>query len=96
MHTAFPDRLAAKGVKGKAWRLVDAMYRNAASRVRLQGKLSAQIDVRCGVAQGCPLSPFLYAVFADATVCLMQSKGSARYKVSACPIAAYGPSSQAP
>ena len=74
MHTAFLDRLAAKGVNGKAWRLVDAMYRNAASRVRLQGKLSAQFDVRCGVAQGCPLSPFLYAVFSDGLLDAVQGE----------------------
>ena len=65
-HEAMLARLAAKGVRGKAWRLVDALYRSASTRVRLQGSLSDPFPVRCGVAQGCPLSPFLYAVFADA------------------------------
>jgi Reverse transcriptase (RNA-dependent DNA polymerase) len=62
MHAAFLDRLAAKGVTGKAWRLVDAMYKNASSRVRLEGHMSSASHVTCGVAQGCPLSPFLLAV----------------------------------
>ena len=59
-------RLAAKGVHGKAWRLVDALYRSTSTQVRLQGSLSDPFPVRCGVAQGCPVSPVLYAVFADA------------------------------
>ena len=65
MHDAFLTKLAEKGVTGKAWRLVDAMYRNASSRVRLDNYLSEPFPVSCGVAQGCPLSPFLYSVFMD-------------------------------
>ena len=50
------------------------MYMNAASQVRLDGQLSAAFDVTCGVAQGCPLSPFLFAVFMDGMLERMQSR----------------------
>ena len=65
MHSAFLDKLADKGVQSKAWRLVDAVHTNASSKVRLEGHMSEFFPVHCGVAQGDPLSPFLYAVFAD-------------------------------
>ena len=54
MHDAFLTRLAEKGVRGRAWRLVDAMYRSASSLVRMEGQLSRSFSVDCGVAQGCP------------------------------------------
>jgi Reverse transcriptase (RNA-dependent DNA polymerase) len=65
MHHAFLDRLASKGVAGKMWRLIDSMYRQCCFRVRMDGVLSSAITIHSGVAQGCPLSPFLYAVFID-------------------------------
>ena len=64
-HTLLLDRLAAKGVTGKAWRVIDHMYARASSRVRVGAALSDPIPIERGVAQGCPLSPFLYDVFVD-------------------------------
>jgi len=64
-HTMLLDRLAAKGVTGKAWRVVDQMYAHATSRTRVSGAMSDPFPVERGVAQGCPLSPFLYDIFVD-------------------------------
>jgi Reverse transcriptase (RNA-dependent DNA polymerase) len=77
MHAACLDRLAAKGVTGKARRLVDAMYKNASSRVRLEGPMFSAFHVTCGVAQGCPLSPFLFAVFVDSMLEMLQTRCAA-------------------
>jgi Reverse transcriptase (RNA-dependent DNA polymerase) len=54
MHAAFLDRLAAKGVTGKAWRLVDAMYKNAGAAGR-KHVLGFPSDVWCRT--GLPLIP---------------------------------------
>ena len=64
-HASLLSLLADKGVTGALWRLVDKLYADAHSAARVEGHLSAAYAVRRGVAQGCPLSPFLYDVFAD-------------------------------
>ena len=57
--------MAAKGVTGKTWRVIDQMYAHASSRTQLGGVLSELFLIERGVAQGCLLSPSLYAVFVD-------------------------------
>ena len=48
------------------------MYPSASSRVRVGSVLSLAFRVQRRVAQGCPLPPLLYAVFADPTLQDMQ------------------------
>jgi hypothetical protein len=74
MHHAFLDRLAHKGVSGKMWRPIDALYQRCSAWVSLGGCLSSSLPVHSGVAQGCPLSPFLYAVFVDGMLSLVQAE----------------------
>ena len=50
---------------GSAFAVLAAMYSSASSRVRVGSALSPDFAVRRGVAQGCPLSPLLYAIFVD-------------------------------
>jgi Reverse transcriptase (RNA-dependent DNA polymerase) len=64
-HDALLDRLVAKGVTGRAWRVVDQLYAGAASGARVDGVPSDPFPVLRGVAQGCPLVPFLYEIFID-------------------------------
>ena len=49
------------------------MYSSASSRVRVGTALSPTFAVQRGVAQGCPLSPLLYAIFIDSALQDMQS-----------------------
>jgi hypothetical protein len=65
MHHAFLARLAHKGVTGKLWRHIDALYQHCSAQACTDGCHSTPLAVHCGVAQGCPLSPFLYAAFID-------------------------------
>jgi hypothetical protein len=44
------------------------------ARVSLGGCLSSSLTVHRGVAQGCPLSPFLYAVFIDGVLQSVQTE----------------------
>ena len=64
-HHALLARLRAKGVTGKLWRIIANMYGSAACRVRVGTAVSQSFPVERGVAQGCPLSPLLYNIFAD-------------------------------
>jgi hypothetical protein len=74
MHHAFLARLAEKGVTGKLWRLIDALYQRCSARACIDGCQSEPLAVHCGVAQGCPLSPFLYAVFIDGMLASVHSE----------------------
>ena len=49
------------------------MYSSASSRVRVGSALSAAFAVQRGVAQGCPLSLLLYAIFVDPVLRDMQA-----------------------
>lgn len=64
-HTQLLDRLAAKGVTGKAWRVIDKMYAHASSRTNVGGALSEPFPIEQGVAQVCPLSSFLHNAFVN-------------------------------
>ena len=64
-HTALLSRLVDKGVTGKMWRMLAQLYAQARSAVRVDGCVSDEYHVSRGVAQGCPLSPFLYAIYID-------------------------------
>jgi hypothetical protein len=74
MHHAFLARLAYKGVTGKLWRMIDVLYQCCSARVRIDGCQSVPLAVHCGVSQGCPLSPFLYAVFVDGVLASVHSE----------------------
>ena len=50
-----------------------ALYSSAFSRVRVGAALSPAFAVQRGVAQVCPLSPLLYAIFIDPVLQDMQS-----------------------
>ena len=67
-HGLLLYRLLQKGVTGKAFRVIAGMYAHARSCVRVGSSLSAAFSVQRGVAQGCPLSPLLYAVFIDSVL----------------------------
>jgi len=65
---AMLGRLIAKGVTGKMFKAIDQMYQHAANVARVDGEMSERFPVERGVAQGCPMSPFLYAVFIDSVL----------------------------
>ena len=57
--------LATYGVSGRLLRAVKALYENSKARVRVEDELTECFEVRQGVRQGCPLSPWLFNVFLD-------------------------------
>ena len=57
--------LATYGVSGRLLKPVKALYENSKARVRVEDELTECFEVRQGVRQGCPLSPWLFNVFLD-------------------------------
>ena len=70
-------RLLDKGVEGRLFHAVDNLYARAASATRVDGALSRPFPVLRGVAQGCPMSPFLYALFIDSLLDDLLALGAA-------------------
>jgi Reverse transcriptase (RNA-dependent DNA polymerase) len=58
-------KLHRKGVQGNCLRVIKIMYAGASSRIAYGGSVSAPYPIERGVAQRCPMSPLLYAVFID-------------------------------
>ena len=72
-HALLLHRLIQCGVVGPVFTVLVALYSSATSRVRVGAALSPAFAVQRGVAQGCPLSPLLYAIFIDPVLQDMQS-----------------------
>ena len=54
------------GVEEWAIRVVQAMYENAKSKVRLNEKFSEEFNIKVGVHQGAVLSPLLFIIVLEA------------------------------
>ena len=45
--------------------MINSLYHHASVRLNINGKLSLPIRQRRGVRQGCPMSPFIFALFVE-------------------------------
>ena len=70
------------GVRGKAWRMIRAMYERMQRVVLVDGKRSAPFSVEVGVSQGSVLSPFLYSVFIDGLIRQLKADESLGVRVA--------------
>lgn len=61
-HSAIWIALRESMVPTKLIAVTKALYTGATSRVVHKGELSDPIELKCGVRQGCPLSPLLFIV----------------------------------
>lgn len=64
------------GVRGKAWRMMRAMYERMRRVALVDGQRTAEFPVEVGVSQGSVLSPFLYSVFIDGLIRRLKSDPS--------------------
>ena len=56
-------KLEAYGVKGKFLRMCQELYSSVSARVRVGQSLSDPFEIKCGLRQGCIMSPCLFSLF---------------------------------
>jgi hypothetical protein len=74
------------GIRGKAWRMVRAMYARMRRVVLVDGQRSSEFSVEVGVSQGSVLSPFLYSVFIDGLIRFLKSDPTLGVLIAAEPL----------
>jgi hypothetical protein len=68
-------KCSQKGIRGRILRVLQDMYRKSESCVLVGGHKSARFKVAQGVAQGCPLSTTLFAIFVDDLLHELHARG---------------------
>ena len=68
-------KLHQRGVQGKLWRNLVALYSQVRAMVRTNATTSAPISLSTGVRQGCVLSPLLFDLFIDDLVSDLKAEG---------------------
>lgn len=76
------------GVKGKAWRMIRAMYARMHRVALVDGRRTSEFLVEVGVSQGSVLSPFLYSVFIDGLIRQLKADESLGVRIAAKQLAA--------
>ena len=61
-HTFLFDALQAYGFGDSFIHWIQILYSNAYTKISINGFLTKEIHLQCGVRQGCPLSPLLYVM----------------------------------
>ena len=69
------EKLFDIGVNGKMWRLLKSWYDGGFCRVRMDGMLSENFQVKRGVKQGAVLSPALFLLVMDPFLRQLQASG---------------------
>ena len=64
-HAMLFDALKAYGFGDYFIQWIQLLYSNAFTRINLNGFLTKEISLRCGVRQGCPLSALLYVLIIE-------------------------------
>ena len=60
--------LKRNGVSGDLLRAIRALYQASEACVKVDGECSEWFEVKQGVRQGCPMSPWLFNIFLDMVV----------------------------
>ena len=64
-HTVLFDALRAYGFGDYFIHWIQLLYSNAYTKININGFLTEEIQLKCGVRQGCPLSPLLYVMIIE-------------------------------
>ena len=61
-------RLQQSGINNRLYKAIKAMYRKTTAKCIANGTESRDFEIHRGVAQGCPLSPTLFAVYINSLI----------------------------
>ena len=82
-RTGLWHQLFQCGVRGRAWRMIRAMYDKMQRVALVDGQRTEMFPVEVGVSQGSVLSPFLYSVFIDGLIRRLKSDPSLGVQIAA-------------
>ena len=68
-------KLEAYGIQGRFLRICQQLYSSVSARVRVGQSLSESFDIKCGLRQGCILSPCLFSLFIMDLAGELESRG---------------------
>ena len=60
--------LQSVGVKGRCLQFIQALYEGSVCRVKVEGQVSGDFEVKSGLRQGCVLSPLLFSLYINGAV----------------------------
>lgn len=83
-HSIIRESLIRVGAEKELINAVGMLYRGATSRILVNGNLTGSFNIKKGVRQGCPLSPYLYVIVFDAL--LKKLNGNLNIKMLDLPI----------
>ena len=69
------EKMDRYGIGGKFLRVCQALYSSVKARVRVGATLSEEFEIRCGLRQGCVLSPCLFSLFIMDLAWELEEKG---------------------
>ena len=69
------EKMDKYGLGGKFLRVCQALYSSVKARVRVGSTLSEEFEVKCGLRQGCVLSPCLFSIFIMDLAWALEEKG---------------------
>ena len=74
-RNALLARLADLGIDTKLYHAIESMYRKTSAQALANGVKSRTFNIERGVAQGCPLSPTLFAIYINTLIDQIQASG---------------------
>ena len=80
------ETLQRYGVSGGLLRAIKSLYQASEACVRVDGEVSEWFEVKQGVRQGCPLSPWLFNIFLDMVVREAQTNFQGGVKLDTCQV----------
>ena len=69
-----PQALKAFGAPKEALQVMKGFYRNNHLHIKLHGNMDPGFTATRGIRQGCPLSPFIFAISSDSLLRVIENK----------------------